>query len=79
MCGLLVVAPQLLVQMNAVLHDQLHGCASEWSCHAGPSTFCSHAPCPPPPVQITLEPCTMLQPHIHPHAEFAFTVSGEPG
>ncbi|KAL4421359.1 hypothetical protein ABPG75_010650 [Micractinium tetrahymenae] len=29
-------------------------------------------------LQITLEPCTMLQPHIHPHAEFAFTVSGKP-
>ncbi|KAL4421355.1 hypothetical protein ABPG75_010646 [Micractinium tetrahymenae] len=27
-------------------------------------------------LHITLDPCTILQPHIHPHSEFAFTVSG---
>ena len=28
-------------------------------------------------MQFSLEPCTILQPHIHPHAEFAFPLSGE--
>ncbi|KAL4424852.1 hypothetical protein ABPG77_011102 [Micractinium sp. CCAP 211/92] len=27
-------------------------------------------------LQFTLDPCTILQPHIHPHAELAITVSG---
>ncbi|EFN50856.1 hypothetical protein CHLNCDRAFT_141775 [Chlorella variabilis] len=34
---------------------------------------------PPSPVAVafTLEPCTILQPHIHPHAEFAFPIKGK--
>ena len=28
-------------------------------------------------LQITLAPCTVLQPHIHPHPEFLFSITGE--
>lgn len=31
---------------------------------------------PPRPPQITLDPCTVLQPHTHPHSEFIFTIKG---
>lgn len=31
----------------------------------------------PPCPQITLDPCTVLQPHTHPHSEFTFTIKGE--
>ena len=31
---------------------------------------------PPHPPQITLDPCTVLQPHTHPHSEFIFTIKG---
>ena len=41
--------------------------------HAPDRPPCQGFPCP---LQITLDPCTILQPHIHPHAEFAFTVTG---
>ena len=27
-------------------------------------------------LQITLAPCTVLQPHIHPHPEFLFSITG---
>lgn len=30
-------------------------------------------------MQFKLEPCTILQPHIHPHSEFAFPIEGEAG
>lgn len=34
-------------------------------------------PAVPAAVQITLDPCTILQPHVHPHGEFTYTISGK--
>lgn len=33
-------------------------------------------PAPPLAIQINLAPCTILEPHTHPHPEFAFTIYG---
>jgi hypothetical protein len=41
---------------------------------SSPPTSPCHTRCP----QINLAPCTILQPHTHPHSEFAFTVYGAP-
>lgn len=47
----------------------------------GPASLLPPLPPPLSPAaarpQITLEPCTVLQPHTHPHSEFVFTLKGE--
>lgn len=40
--------------------------------------FTRRPPLPRPLLQITLDPCTVLQPHTHPHSEFIFTIKGAP-